>query len=107
MSNFLKNYPEKEVMTLDENIFLLIDESQYDKNWALAGKIIYDKTQKIFMIFTGSSALNLETNADASRRMIKYDINPLNYRQYLKLRYNLQLETRDTLDKILFNARYK
>lgn len=104
VNNFLKNYPEKELMTIDENIFLLIDESQYDKNWALAGKIIYDKTQKIFMIFTGSSALNLETNADASRRMIKYDINPLNFRQYLKLRYNLQLERRDTLDKILFDA---
>jgi len=30
----------------------MIDESQYDKNWALAGKIIYDKSNNIFMIFT-------------------------------------------------------
>jgi hypothetical protein len=43
------------------------------------------------MLFTGSSALNLETNADTARRMLKYDINPLNYSQHLKLKYNITL----------------
>ncbi|AWX31792.1 ATP-binding protein [Methanosphaera sp. BMS] len=105
---FLKYYHEREIMTLDKNIFLLIDEAQYDKNWALAGKIIFDKTQKIFMIFTGSNALNLELNADAARRMIKYDIPPLNYSQYLKLKYNLNINMPgNILDKLLFDADIK
>lgn len=39
------------------------------------------------MIFTGSSALNLEYDAEASRRIINYNINPLNYTQHLNLKY--------------------
>lgn len=66
----------------------MIDESHFDKNWSLSGKMIYDKSKKIFMIFTGSSAINLEYDLDASRRMIKHEINPLNYEEYLKLKYN-------------------
>lgn len=53
----------------------------------LAEKMIYDQSQKIFMIFTGSSALNLEYDAEASRRIINYNINPLNYTQHLNLKY--------------------
>lgn len=101
---YLKEQHEKEIMSIDKNIFLLIDESQYDKNWAMAGKIIYDKTQKIFMIFTGSSALNLETNADAARRMMKIDINPLTYNQHLELKYNLSLNKSNSLEKLIFEA---
>ncbi|MBR1611326.1 MAG: ATP-binding protein [Methanobrevibacter sp.] len=73
---------------LDREIFLLIDESQYDKSWSMSGKIIYDRSEKIFMIFTGSSALNLEYNADAARRMFKRAITPLNYNEHVKLKYN-------------------
>ena len=40
------------------------------------------------MIFTGSSALNLEYDAEASRRIINYNINPLNYNEHLKLKYD-------------------
>lgn len=104
VENFLKSYHQKELESIDKRIFLLIDESQYDKNWALAGKILYDKSQKIFMIFTGFSALNLESNADAARRMFKYDINPLNFRQHLNLKYNIGLKSSNLLDKILFDA---
>jgi len=101
---YLKEQFEKELRTLDKNIFLLIDESQYDKNWSLAGKIIYDKTQKIFMIFTGSSALNLEINADAARRMMKIDIDPLTYNQHLQLKYNISFNNSNLLEKIIFEA---
>jgi len=69
----------------------MIDESQYDKNWSLAGKIIYDKSNNIFMIFTGSSALNLEYNADAARRLNKIEILPLTYSHHLKLKYGINL----------------
>ena len=73
---------------MDKEIFLLIDESQYDKNWLMSGKIIYDCSEKIFMVFTGSSALNLEYNADATRRMFKRVVTPLNYNEHLKLKYD-------------------
>lgn len=77
-----------ELRLLDKEIFLLIDESQYDKNWSMSGKIIYDRSEKIFMVFTGSSALNLEYNADAARRMFKRVVTPLNYNEHLKLKYD-------------------
>lgn len=85
---YLKNLFNTNLRLLDREIFLLIDESQYDKNWSMSGKIIYDRSEKIFMIFTGSSALNLEYNADAARRMFKRVITPLNYNEHVKLKYN-------------------
>ena len=85
---YLNNQFNTNLRLLDRNIFLLIDESQYDKNWSMSGKIIYDRSEKIFMIFTGSSALNLEYNADAARRMYKRVITPLNYNEHVKLKYN-------------------
>ena len=83
---YLNNQFNTQLRLLDKEIFLLIDESQYDKNWSMSGKIIYDCSEKIFMVFTGSSALNLEYNADAARRMLKRVVTPLNYN--LKLKYD-------------------
>jgi len=85
---YLNNQFNTNLRLLDREIFLLIDESQYDKNWAMSGKIIYDRSEKIFMVFTGSSALNLEYNADAARRMFKRVITPLNYNEHVKLKYD-------------------
>lgn len=99
------NFHNSSLKTLDHEIFLLIDESHYDKNWSLAGKMIYDQTKKIFMIFTGSSALNLEYDAEASRRIINYNINPLNYTQQLKLKYNYYpIEFSNSLKDLLFTG---
>ena len=92
---YLKNHFNRNLRTIEKPIFLLIDEAQYDKNWAISGKIIYDKSDNIFMVFTGSSALNLEYNADAARRMIKKNIPPLNYLEHIKLKYNLDLSKKE------------
>lgn len=86
---YIKNQFNASLRLLQEKVFILIDESQYYKDWALTGKIIYDKTRNIFMIFTGSSAINLEYNADAARRLEKISIPPLNYTQHIKLKYNI------------------
>lgn len=85
---YLNNQFNTQLRLLDKEIFLLIDESQYDKNWSMSGKIIYDRSEKIFMVFTGSSALNLEYNADAARRMLKRVVTPLNYNIWLKYDYS-------------------
>ena len=88
IEDYVKKFHNSTLKTLNHEIFLLIDEAQYDKNWSLAGKMIYDQSKKIFMIFTGSSALNLEYDEESSRRIINYNINPLNYTQHLNLKYN-------------------
>ena len=92
INSYLKIFHNAIPETLNENIFLLIDEAQYDKNWSLTGKIIFDSSKKIFMIFTGSSALELEYNADSARRLLKIPINPLNYSQHSKLKYNFNIK---------------
>jgi len=89
---FLRNYHDTSIRLLDKKIFLLIDESQYDNNWALSGKIIYDRTSNIFMIFSGSSALHLEYNADAARRSYSYEVRPVNFLQHIRLKYNLDID---------------
>ena len=101
---YLKNHHHVTPRLLEKKIFILIDEAQYDKNWAKIGKIIFDKTENIFMIFTGSSALNLEDNADAKRRFKKISIPPISYRQHLKLRYNINFETKKESFKNLLDT---
>lgn len=76
--------------TANEHLFIFVDESQYCENWASAGKIVFDENKKVFLIFTGSNALNLETNKDAARRALNYQIYPLNFSQYLFLRYDIE-----------------
>ena len=102
---FLKYHHNTALRTLDKEIFLLIDESQYDYDWVSSGKIIHDTTNRIFIIFTGSSALDLEYNADSARRFLKRNINPLTYSKYLKLVYNFNAEKlSDSLYELLFTG---
>lgn len=101
---YLKNYHRTTPRLLKKKIFLLIDEAQYDKNWALLGKTIYDKTDNIFMIFTGSSALNIEYSADAKRRSKKIQIPPLTYPHHLKLKYKIHLKTSQEIKDMIFTG---
>lgn len=59
---FVEDIHHRYLATLDEEIFLLIDEAQEDKNWSNTGKAIYDQSKKVFMIFTGSNALDFAIN---------------------------------------------
>ena len=82
-----------------EPVFIFVDETQYSENWALAGKIIYDENKKVFMIFTGSDALNLQYTNDSARRSIDFPLYPLNFAQYLFLKHGLK--TPENTSKIL------
>ena len=101
---YLKTFHNSSLQTLDEKLFLLIDESHFDKDWSISGKIITDKSKNIFAIFTGSSAINLEYSAEAARRMIRYPITPLNYSQHLKLKYNYHTDISNNLIDLVFNG---
>ena len=78
-------YPE----TLDEELFLLIDEAQDDSNWSKTGRIIYNQSKKIFMIFTGSKALDFELDIDTVRRTTLERIYPMNFQEYLFLKHGI------------------
>lgn len=105
IEDYIRNFHQSSLKTLNHEIFLLIDESHYDKNWSLAGKMIYDQSKKIFMIFTGSSALNLEYDEESSRRIINYNVNPLNYTQHLNLKYKYYpIEFSNSLRDLIFSG---
>ena len=102
---YLKNKFNNKLRTIDEKIFLLIDESHYDTNWAISGKIIHDKSDEIFMIFTGSSAISLEYNTDAARRLKKRPLTPLNYSQHLRLKFYQDFqELSNAINELLFTG---
>ena len=48
---YLKDVFHANLRTLNEKVFIFIDESQIDKKWAKTGKIIYDKSYNIFIIY--------------------------------------------------------
>jgi len=77
--------------TLKNPILLLLDEVQYQENWAITVKTIYDRTNKVFILATGSSALSLQTNADVSRRMVLEKIYPLGFAEYAHARFAKEL----------------
>jgi len=77
----------EDLVTSEKPVFLLLDEVNHDQKWALTLKVIYDNYPNIFIIATGSSALELEeeTNADLARRAKKEYLFPLNFIEYLKI----------------------
>ncbi len=87
INHYIETYHNSIIETLSHPVFILIDEAQYDKDWALNGKLVYDASKNIFMIFSGSSALKLSSNPDAARRLLNIPIYPLTYSQHLKLKY--------------------
>jgi len=71
---------------LTEPVFIFLDEAQYDKNWAGLLKTIYDRSKKVFMVVTGSSALSLQSNPDVERRTIYEKLYPMSFTEYLKIK---------------------
>ncbi len=93
------NYPA----TLDKELFLLIDEAQEEANWSKIGKNIYNQSKKMFVIFTGSKALDFELDLDSVRRTNLERIYPMNFQEYLYLKYNIPSIgiSNDILDMLL------
>ena len=93
ISEVLRVYVESVFKTsfvnLDKQLFVLIDEAHFDKEWGMAAKIIYDQTENIFLFLTGSSALSMEMSVDLARRAKKEVMFPLNFSEYLILKYNV------------------
>ena len=84
---FIQDIHKTSPIYLGKKIFIFVDETHFDSNWSETAKVLFDKSKKIFMIFTGSSALNLELSVDAARRTTKEIVFPMNFSEYLTLRY--------------------
>ncbi|MBQ6220676.1 MAG: ATP-binding protein [Methanosphaera sp.] len=72
-------------------LFIFVDEAHYTSNWGLVGKITYDETSNVFTIFSGSNALTLNDNPYTGRRALKREINPINFSEYLYLKYYCEI----------------
>ncbi len=81
---------------------LAIDEIHKYSNFEIELKQIYDMLP-LKVIFSGSSAINLEhVKADLSRRALLYRVDGLSYREFLKFKMGVELESY-TLKEILKN----
>jgi predicted AAA+ superfamily ATPase len=72
--------------------FLVVDEVHKYKNWSTEIKNIYDIYADLKIIFTGSSIINIsKQQADLSRRAIIYELPGLSFREFLLLKYKIQI----------------
>ena len=82
----------KPLETFKQPVYLFLDEVQYLKDWALGLKVFYDRLPQVFIVCTGSSAIELQSNADVARRSLMIPIYPLDFKEYVnfKRHYNQQ-----------------
>ena len=71
--------------SLKENVLLLVDEVHFDPKWQDALKTLYDKSRKIFIVSTGSSAIAINRTADVARRSLVEKMYPLQFTEYVML----------------------
>jgi len=72
---------------LGSPVYLFIDEVQYEKEWGLILKSLYDRTKNVFIFCTGSSAVSLQTNPDISRRAVFEKLYPSSFTEYILFKY--------------------
>jgi uncharacterized protein len=70
---------------LKEDVLLLVDEVHFDPEWQFALKSLYDRSRRVFIISTGSSAINLNTTTDVARRSLIEKMYPLKFTEYVML----------------------
>jgi len=71
--------------SLRDNVFLLVDEVHFDPKWQAALKSLYDKSRRVFIISTGSSAIAINHTADVARRSLVEKMCPLKFTEYVML----------------------
>jgi hypothetical protein len=103
IDTFIEQIHHTTISALDHKIFLLIDEAHLDDDWASYSRLLFDKSNNIFIILTGSSALKLNQNTDATRRITIEELLPCNFREYILLNYGINLKT-DFLRQMIIKA---
>jgi uncharacterized protein len=70
----------------DQPVALFLDEVQYLENWAVGLKTVVDRSNRLFVFCTGSSALSLQTDANVARRMDIIKLHPLCFTEYVMIK---------------------
>ena len=87
-------------------LILLIDEVQEDPAWIATLKDLYDHShQRIFLICTGSAAVNLQTTADiAGRRAVVKKMHPFSFIEYQAVKWGIlpNQELQQQLREVLY-----
>jgi uncharacterized protein len=91
---------------LEQPVYLFIDEVQYDKDWAVVLQNIYNRSKKVFIICTGSSALSLQADPNIGRRAYFKKLYPLSFTEYINIKYEKEfdMELGETIKNLLFNS---
>ncbi len=74
--------------------YLYIDEVHKYAGWSKEIKLIYDYLPNLNIVLTGSSILDIFRGTDdLSRRVLLYRMHGMSFREYLNMRYKLNLPT--------------
>ncbi len=85
--DFVEEYYENEDVK-----YFFFDEIHKYKNWNQELKNIYDSFPDVYIVFSGSSSLDLLRGGyDLSRRAVLYHLNGMSFREYLEFKYNEEL----------------
>ena len=92
-----------EEFVLNGGKLLCFDEIHKYENWSAELKNIYDRFDKLKIIATGSSALQINKGShDLSRRAIVYNMVGMSFREFLELHYGYSFDA-FTLEEVLSN----
>ncbi|MEM3108157.1 MAG: AAA family ATPase, partial [Candidatus Bathyarchaeia archaeon] len=71
-----------------ERIYLFLDEAQKARDWVADVKLIYDNLRNIKILVSGSASLNILSEAKRSLagRAIYYELKPLSFGEFLRLK---------------------
>lgn len=86
MEVYERDFLKKPFERVQEPLILFLDEAHYDSSWQIIVKNLYDRTNKVLIFVSGSSALALGASADLVRRSIIDTIFPLTFQEYLLLK---------------------
>ena len=89
---------------LDRDLFVFIDEIHFDRKWASVLKAIYDKSKRVFIVCTGSSALSLQSTTDLARRVVFERLYPMSFAEYILLKTRYE-SSKDKTIKVNFPIR--
>jgi len=85
------DYIKKERIGMSKRFVLLLDEITYLPEWDLKLKVIRDKRPNLIIVATSSSVIPLKKTVELARRAYEIQVLPLSFREYLSLRYNINI----------------
>lgn len=87
LANYLNEYLEK-IAPKKGQLYIFLDEIQYNKKWQHIIKRYYDTDARIKFIVSGSSSLFLrkKTTESLAGRIFEFSLPPLSFEEYLELK---------------------